>query len=172
MQRPAPGGLRLLLPEEDILEPSEEQFPDVALLGRQGPAIREVLHALPGEREFQSPPLAAVGGVIQMAIHMHGGAQPRKVPIEEGPAGTARMRTPPEVIGGTVEVAGEGEGGSVEQVELRNIEPTAAPIGVAPDEEDLIEGTERVDLQYVVAVAAINKQFDIVLAKDDRIALR
>ena len=43
---------------------------------------------------------------------------------------------------------------------------------ISPDEEDLINGIEGIYLQLVVRVSAIDEEFQIILQKDQRIALR
>jgi hypothetical protein len=168
--RPAPGGLDFAICNVNVLKSPEEEVPDIAIFGREGAAAGKVIHAAPGQREFYGPSLAAYQRIVQAAIDMHRCLQSWEIPVEEGPAWAARVRTPPEMVLAAIEIPREWESGSVDKIKLRNIESAAAAIGIPPDEKDLIYGSQRIDLELIVAVAAIDKEFHVVFAEYDRVA--
>ena len=85
MRRPAPRGLNRLSSHGEILEPAQEELPDVALRRRQRSAIGKMFHARPGERELDRPALAPAGWIVQNPVDVDGRPEPRKVPVEERP---------------------------------------------------------------------------------------
>ncbi len=133
--------------------------------------MRESLHAGPREREFNGPATIDVGAVVDLAIDLNGGAQAREIPVEKGPAETARMSTAPECFRLTVVIAAEGNGFTSTDVELRRAEAIGPFKGVLPDEEDFVDRAKGVDFELVVAIAAVDEELDIVFIEDERVAL-
>src|SRR3954469_13884625 len=99
--------------------------------------MSEVPHAGPREGQLDRPALAPAGRIIQSPVDVDGRAEPREIPVEEGPSRPPRVGAPPEVVVGPVEVPREREGLAIEQIELGDVEPASAAVGVSPDEEDL-----------------------------------
>jgi len=59
------------------------------------------------------------------------------------------------------------------RIELRTAPVTATrTMNVLPDPEDLVDGIQRVDFEFVIGVAAADEDFEIVLLPDLRIATR
>jgi hypothetical protein len=58
-----------------------------------------------------------------------------------------------------------------QEVEFGAIEKAAFFEGVLPDIEDLVDRAESVDLEFIIAVRARDKELDIILRPDERISL-
>ncbi len=78
------------------------------------------------------------------------------------------MGAAPERGAGTVVVAGEGKGARSAEIEPLGREEVER---VFPNEEYLVDGVARVDLQLVVGSAAVDEEFDVVFEKNERVAL-
>ena len=81
------------------------------------------------------------------------------------------MGSPPKGRFFAIEVAAEGGNFAPEEVELGDVESATPGVGVLPDEEDLVDRAQGVNFELVVAVAAVDEQFDVVLGEDEGVAL-
>src|SRR6185437_11289297 len=95
-------------------------------------------------------------------------SQTRKIPIEKRPSGAARVRTPPEGLRVPIIVPGKGQDITTSKVPLLHIKLVEC---IFPYEKHFVYGPKSVDLKFVIAVSAIDKQFEIVVPKYQRIAL-
>ena len=61
----------------------------------------------------------------------------------------------------------EGPHALLAALELRKRGVTGALVGLLPDEEDLVDRPQRVDLELVVGVLARDEQLDVVVLVDE-----
>src|ERR1700722_7774502 len=133
MRIPAPGRMRLYLHTawRKLLKPAKAHAPDISVFGRQGPPIGQLPHTRPWKRDLGEPPLVHDGPIVDLTIHLDGGAHAWEVPVQERPAAPAWMRPAPEGSTGAVVVSAKGQ--RIHQVKLGHVEPPAPLVGVLPD---------------------------------------
>ena len=96
----------------------------------------------------------------------------REVVIEVGPARSARVVPGPELPRPPVVVAAEAVDAGGVDAEARGVPAGAGSGGVAPDEEDLVDRAQRIELELVVGVAAVDEELEVVLEEQEVVALR
>ena len=94
---------------------------------------------------------------------MDGAAQARKIPVPIANPLAARV--------GLKTDAGEGAHPRLVAVKLSHLRITGARIGFLPNEEDLVDRAQGVELQFIIGVLPGDKQFDIIVLIDQRIPL-
>src|SRR6185312_7662018 len=97
------------------------------------------------------------------AVYPHRRFQAGQIKSGKGPARATRMRSTPEGGAAAIIIAAECVSLGIIQIELWQIELAAFAIGIPPDEEHLVDGVGRVDFQLVIAVAAIDEDFQVIL---------
>src|ERR1017187_7882761 len=167
---PGPRRVRrdFLAADAQRLEPPEEHPPLVAVFRRQRPSVREPLHRRPGKCELPRPAFVHHRVVVDDAVDVRGPPQPWHIVIEKRPPKPPRVRASPERFRPPVVVASKGQRSSPQHVPFRRVEPSEC---VLPDEELLVDGPERVDLELVVAIAAVDEHLDVALLENKRVAL-
>src|SRR5439155_2386743 len=97
---PAPRRLRLRSGAGDFqfFKTAKKDSPHVTVSWRERATIGQPLHPRPGKSQFDSPALVHARAVVERAVDKHGAAHTAEIPIQEGPARAAWMRSPPEMI--------------------------------------------------------------------------
>src|SRR5689334_12226732 len=94
----------------------------------------------------------------------------RKIVVEESPSLTTRMVARPEGLGSRYVVASKGMDARVVHVEAWHVPLAAALIGITPNVEHLVDGTERVELEFVVAVTAVDEDLQVIFEEQQIVA--
>src|SRR5688572_1403097 len=101
--------------------------------------------------------------VIERSVHVHGRLEAGKIPIHEGPALAAGMFADARRVLKSAEYVHF----ALIQIKLGPVEAAAAFQRVLIDEEDLVDGPQRVDLEFIVAVVAAEENFNVVVEPDE-----
>jgi hypothetical protein len=146
-------------------EPRKIHSPDISVLGGKRAVLGEDGHPSPREGQLHGPTSVDVAVVIQSAVDKNGRFQPRKIPVKEGPPRATRMLAVPHGVLKTaqdIRLVGQ-------KIEFGTIEKASFIESILPDIEGFIDRPEGVDLEFIIAVRARDKEFDIVLCPDERI---
>ena len=91
-----------------------------------------------------------------------------KLPVQECPPSASGMGSLPERLRLSIIITPESEGLILEDVQFGDIERATLLVSVLPDEEDLIDRPESVDLKLRIGITAVDENLGIVFLKNQR----
>jgi hypothetical protein len=78
------------------------------------------------------------------------------------------MSSRPEILVRAVEVASEGQGVVLEDIELGDVENAALLVSVAPNEEHLVSRAQGIRFELRIGIAAVDEHLGVILLKNQR----